>query len=170
MAIKNALLGGVDNENGQIIDAADVNDTNNAIIMNQFVQPIGSVIAWLKDLTNTPSLPSNWVECNGQVLSDEDSVYDGQTIPNLNGTENRFLRGNATSGTTGGTKTHTLTIAEMPPHHHPIPRGVDNGTSFAFTLQTTGQIGTRNSNSTGGGEAHNNEPQYYNVVWIMRIK
>ena len=170
MAIKNALLGGVDNENGQIIDANDVNDTNNAIIMNQFVQPIGSVIAWLKDLTNTPSLPSNWVECNGQVLSDEDSVYDGQTIPNLNGTENRFLRGNATSGTTGGTKTHTLTIAEMPSHHHTIPTRVGSGYTSSITTVSMAANSTRNSNSTGGGEAHNNEPQYYNVVWIMRIK
>jgi len=47
--------------------------------------PIGSVISWLKNYTNTPSLPTGWVECNGQTLSDVGSVYNGQIIPNLNG-------------------------------------------------------------------------------------
>ncbi len=63
--------------------------------------PIGSIVAWLKSYANTPALPSGWVECNGQTLSDADSVYNGQAIPNLNG-DNRFLRGNSTSGGTGG--------------------------------------------------------------------
>ena len=32
MAIKNTLLGGTDNVNGEVIDADDVNDTNDALI------------------------------------------------------------------------------------------------------------------------------------------
>jgi hypothetical protein len=59
--------------------------------------PIGSIVAWHKSFANTPSLPNGWVECNGQTLSDSESVYDGQVIPDLNG-ETRFIRGGATSG------------------------------------------------------------------------
>ncbi|MDD5551464.1 MAG: hypothetical protein PHS34_09405 [Candidatus Omnitrophica bacterium] len=33
----------------------------------------------------TPHLPDGWVEMNGQTLSDPDSPYDGQVIPNING-------------------------------------------------------------------------------------
>ena len=62
--------------------------------------PIGTVLPWLKSLTNVPDLPVGFVECSGQTLSDEFSPLDGQTIPDLNG-DNRFLRGNSTSGGTG---------------------------------------------------------------------
>jgi len=79
--------------------------------------PIGSVIAWLKSYTNTPSLPAGWVECDGTVLSDTNSPYHGQTLPNLNG-NNRFLRGNNSSGSTGGVSTVALSTAELPSHTH----------------------------------------------------
>jgi len=70
----------------------------NGAISGFGIIPVGSIIAWHKSFTNTPALPDGWVECNGQVLSDADSVYNGQTIPNLNG-DGRFLRGSSTSGT-----------------------------------------------------------------------
>ena len=79
------------------------------------ISPIGTVLSWLKSYINTPALPDGWVECNGQILDEAESVYDGQVIPDLNG-DNRFLRGNSTSGGTGGESTHVLTIAEMPLH------------------------------------------------------
>ena len=58
--------------------------------------PIGTVVSWLKSLDNTPALPDNWIECNGQVCDHGSSVYSGITIPNLNGSNSntqRFLRG-----------------------------------------------------------------------------
>lgn len=60
----------------------------NANFVKSMVPPIGSVISWLKNLgtTHTPTLPDGWVECNGQTLSDSDSPYNGDVIPNLNGT------------------------------------------------------------------------------------
>ena len=54
--------------------------------------PVGSIVAWHKSFANTPALPDNWVQCNGQTLDDPDSPYDGATLPNLNG-DGRFLRG-----------------------------------------------------------------------------
>src|SRR5205814_3327315 len=71
--------------------------------------PVGGIVAWHKTFANTPALPCQFVECNGQTLSDAASAYNGQVIPNLN-SNNKFLRGNTTSGGTGGATTHTHTV------------------------------------------------------------
>ncbi len=111
--------------------------------------PIGTVQSWLKSYTNTPTLPDSWVECNGQTLSDGDSVYDGQVIPDLNG-DNRFLRGNSTSGGTGGSETHTHSIATT-------TSGLSGGTGYSVsTTNVTGSTSTL--------------PTYYEIVYIMRVK
>lgn len=70
---------------------------------------IGGILPWFKSFTNTPALPSEYVECNGQTLSDAQSVYNGQIIPTLNTglSSKRWLRGSTTSGTTGGSVNHT---------------------------------------------------------------
>lgn len=120
--------------------------------------PIGSILAWLADYTNTPSLPDGWVECNGQTLNDSESVYDTQTIPDLNGSSGaqRFLRGSTTSGGTGGSDTHTHTLDT---------RAVGpNGPHGA---------GTDPAGSDGGdntSQSSSSLPSYYEVVWIMRVK
>lgn len=118
------------------------------------VVPVGGVVAWLKSFPNTPSLLGNFVECNGQVLTDANSPFNGQTIPNLNG-EHRFLRGATTSGTTGGSETHTHTIGN--------------------TMQADAYEGESNSpwgqpSGYGSTEATSTLPTYYEVVWIMRVK
>ena len=105
------------------------------------IVPIGAVVAWCKSLAGCPPLLPNFVECNGQVLDDGDSPFNTQTIPDLNG-GNRFLRGDATSGTTGGTTTHV----------HPGP-----GTEIEGSQEIRGL-------------AANHLPPYYTVVWVMRIK
>lgn len=116
--------------------------------------PVGCVMAWLKSYTNTPSLPSGWVECDGSVLNDAASVYDGQTLPDLNG-DNRFLRGNSTSGGTGGSETHT---------HVQTDAG-------NFILGGSGCSGADGGAKSGGTtDATSTLPTYYEVVWIMRVK
>ena len=107
--------------------------------------PVGTVCAWLKSYTNTPALDSRWVECNGQVLNDALSVYNGQTIPDLNGSSSthKFLRGMTTSGGTGGGDTTTLKGG--PPNDF----GVNAG-----TWQNSWDI----------------VPTYYGVVWVMKVR
>lgn len=130
--------------------------------INFNIVPVGSVIAWLKDLTNTPSLPDNWVECNGQTLSDSNSVYDGVTIPDLNnpvgsGLKGRFLRGHASSGETESSQNleHSHTVKDaLPGSGEP---GFESNESNDYS--STG--------SSGGDEAR---PHNYSVVWIMRIE
>ena len=87
-------------------------DINSQIVWNDVgigIVPIGSVVALFKSITGTPPLLPNWVECNGQTLSNGDSPLNGQVIPDLNG-DNNFLRGSSTSGSTGGSETHTHTL------------------------------------------------------------
>jgi hypothetical protein len=125
---------------------ASVTQINPAII---FSYPIGSIGAWHKTFTNTPALPAEWLECNGQVINDAQSPYNGQNMPDLN-TTNRFLRGNATSGTTGGQETAT--------------------TSGDNTEQTAGVGVTAHCAVHGHTHTVDTVPPYMNVVWIMRIK
>lgn len=75
-----------------------------------------------------------------------------------------------TAGDTGGAKTHTLTVAEMPAHTH--NQGIRN-TSTAGTAGVQGGSTANNATiangvpTTGGGGAHNNMPPFIvGYVWI----
>jgi hypothetical protein len=133
--------------------------------------PIGSILAWHKSFPGTPALPANFVECNGQVLNDIGSVYNGQTIPDLNG-GGRFLRGASTSGTlqadafqghkhravssagTAGTLTTPSTSVNTNP-------GFDD--VFVDNPYTDGINGTPRT-------ASETRPVNMSVVWVMRVK
>jgi hypothetical protein len=120
--------------------------------------PVGSPIPWLKSYTNTPALPGEFVECNGQVLSDADSDYDGQTIPNLNGSgggTKRFLRGSTTSGGVGGAEQHN--------HNVNIPVnsvGLNLGSATYYVVSQVA-VTTYMASSL---------PSYYEVVYVLRVK
>ena len=128
--------------------------------------PVGSVLPWLKSFTNTPALPDGWVECSGQVLNDAYSIYNGQTIPNLNGSggTKRFLRGSTTSGTTGGSETHKHWIE----HCHEFCLNTNAPTTVACGADYN-HIGTT-ANYSDYSSTNSTLPSYYEVVWIMRIK
>jgi len=125
--------------------------------------PIGSIIAWHKNFANTPALPVGWLECNGQVINDPQSPFNGQTLPDLNG-DKRFLRGSSTSG--------AEQADEFKSHMHTPPWGT------AFVQYKAGHSGRGHSpgdwdhagtgtSYTGGTETR---PINMAVVWIMRIK
>ena len=137
--------------------------------------PIGSIIPWAKNMTGVPVLPEGWVECDGLEITDLESPMDGESTPDLNG-QNRFLRGAANSGLTGGSDTH----------RHKTPIKYDEG--GYFLIDTSGV--NRDYNDTGGGDytygntfgsrradggtflTHyaDGSPPFYEVVWIIRIK
>lgn len=135
--------------------------------------PVGAVIAWLRTFLNTPSLPTEFAECNGQTVDDAESPYNGQTLPNLNasgGGTKRSLRGSTSSGATGGTETHyhTVDIGSFNsggPSHTWFGAG-GFPTSFVADYRHTHSVNPPPKDS----DTKNQLPPYYEVVWVMRIK
>ncbi|VVB59067.1 Uncharacterised protein [Candidatus Anstonella stagnisolia] len=148
----NGVLGFADGQNS----VSDINTSLGAVCV-----PIGCVIGWAKSITGTPALSSYWVECNGQTLSDAESPFNGQVIPNLNA--NLFLRGNTTSGGTGGNLTHT--------HTTNLSTNTSTSPTSAYPYGGLGQVVVDHSHyNTSTSVSANNTPTYTNVVWIFRIK
>lgn len=127
--------------------------------------PLGSILAWCKSFTGTPTIPFGWLECDGSVISDADSVFNGETLPDLNG-DGRFLRGSSTSG--------TVQADTIKAHNHGLPTAVTsaNSSGSAGGIPGSDQAG---GSGTYGGMANNGSetetrPVNYSVVWIMRVK
>ena len=84
-----------------------------------------------------------------------------------------------TIGKTGGEKTHTLTVAEMPAHNHNLNAFTSgSGSTGRFTgtyewsstsSDTEGTKWIGNTVDAGGGQAHNNIPPYQVVAYWKRI-
>ena len=156
---------GVDN-NSIFLDSADnaikIKDNSGSIGgVGGGVVPVGAVVPWLKSLTGTPAtLPDNFVECNGQTISDADSPYDGVALPNLNGNA-QFLYGAATSG---GAKTENF----LPNHKHEYTYNTWVSGPTCFEGSASSVTGTRDTfiHNTTAGTAWAG----YAVVMIMRIK
>lgn len=172
-------------QSGMALDAA----LEERLVTVAGMVPVGAIIWWHKDLAGTPALPANFVECNGQVLSDADSVYNGATIPDINGGA-RFIRGSATSGTLQAadavvpnhTHTHNLTL---PNHQHMV--NVGNAVGGATTAATpannysTLQDSVLSDNpstlpainggiTSSGSSGSETRPINISMVAIMRIK
>lgn len=144
--------------------------------------PIGCIISY--PLTTAPE---GYLICNGELLNIEDyedlynvigTVYggNGTTTFKLPDMRDRFIFGynEGVIGTTGGEATHTLITEEMPSHTHTIKKQVDNNSGTSISVgsgssslfyQTTNSVTT---NSTGGGQPHNNMPPYITQIFIIK--
>jgi hypothetical protein len=132
--------------------------------------PVGGIVPFHKDIDNDVLIPSNFVECNGQTI--QEGPLAGTQAPDLN-SNNRFLRGNSSSGASGGAEQVAISQSEMASHtHEPFPwADAATGTQDALSIgaddgsSATGIIPTKGSDS-----AHENRPPYFDVTYIMRVK
>lgn len=111
--------------------------------------PVGGIAGWHKNMPGCPVLPDQFAECNGQTLSDPESPFNGQTLPDFN-SANRFLRGALASGGVGGASSHS--------HTYNNAQSAAAGGDFQAV------------ENSGGTTTADHTPPYFDVVWVIRIK
>ena len=94
----------VDGDTGA--DSAEFRDIHGTV-------PVGAIVAWHKSMYNTVALPENFLECDGSVIDDAESPFNGMLLPDLDG--GGFLKGAASSGSTstGDAATGSAAIPSM---------------------------------------------------------
>ena len=91
----------------------------------------------------------------------------GRVLVGLDSAQTEF----DTAGEEGGEKTHTLIADEMPEHVHEFDlfaAGGPTNPAYATGVANGYYIGSQNTKSSGGGEAHNNLQPYKVVYMWMR--
>jgi len=161
--------------------------------------PVGAILAWHADMPGTSALPADWMQCDGQMVTDIDSPYFGLLLPDLNG-EGRYLRGGLFSGVmqddstaanglaataaNAGTHTHSMGSAGAHNHSRTDVGGIGSTRGFAAAGNQSGSTST----STSGNHTHSIFPQgdhthavsltgdaetrpiTMTVLWVIRIK
>lgn len=174
---------------GDLISAGQINANFSALrssLEAAKIAPVGSIVAWHKSFfPGAPPVPDGWVECNGQIVADSASPFDGLTVPNLNGDGSganspglagayrMFLRGDTTSG--------SGELDNFQGHGHDVPSGraINWGGGSKTTFGDSGIFdGNPNDYATTPVDIGYGAPRYsgetrpvnMSVVWIMRIK
>lgn len=148
--------------------------------------PIGAIIPF-----GGINAPAGWLICDGQAVSRTTysdlfskigtsyGAGDGSTTFNLPNLKGKVLVGQDTDqtefneiGKTGGEKTHTLTIDEIPSHNHSVGTWYGGSGSSDFKINAAAgdasPIGGDTSGNTGGNQAHNNLQPYTVSNYIIK--
>ena len=118
------------------------------------VYPIGSIYMSVNSTNPKNLFGGTWEQIKDRFLLSAGSTY--------------------AAGKTGGSSTHKLTSSEMPSHSHQMNKSTEqrwsssDGTWANFRCGTSSMIGGDiYTQSTGGGNAHNNMPPYL-VVYVWK--
>lgn len=139
------------------MDAFLTNQNCSLTTIVDIIYPIGSIY-----LSINPTPPQQLFGGEWEQIKDRFLLSAGDT----------YAAGNA-----GGEATHTLTVGEMPSHHHQYMRQKalnaetdmpDDGTVYASSTAISAFKRTVNTYNTGGGAAHNNMPPYLTVYMWKR--
>lgn len=117
--------------------------------------PIGAVYFTVTNTNPGTFLTGTWVR-----------IAKGKTIVGVDEDDTDFN----TAEKTGGEKTHTLTIDEMPSHNHTWEGGLADGAGVNDYPRRSVSHEYSNFingiNNTGGGQAHNNlQPYFTCYIW-----
>ncbi len=161
-----------------------VYDGTNFILINteSGATPPGTVAMF-----GASSAPAGWLLCDGSAVSRStyaalfaiiSTTYgsgNGTTTFNLPDIKGRVPVGFDSGqtefdalGETGGAKTHTLSLGEIPAHTHVVSNTQDNAPSGGSGQKWTGSTGSIQSGSAGGGGAHNNLQPYITLQFIIK--
>ena len=145
--------------------------------------PVGTIIPYAGS-----QIPSNYMKCEGQELSriEYDILFsaigtnygagDGTTtfnLPNLKGRVITGIDSNDTDfdtlGETGGEKTHTLTIQEIPSHSHQFLFDQTAGSNIDAVKTGGSSAWQMNTTSRGGDQPHNIMQPYIVLNYVIKV-
>jgi hypothetical protein len=152
-------------------------DVNGTVTATKFAGdgtiPLGGIIMWSGAVAN---IPSGWSLCDGGNGTPDlrSRFVVGASGPSGPGGRTRF-----DPGSTGGSETFTLSVAQLPPHSHNY-----NDIYFSENQgQNQGYLGSRSSDNdnqplttprttdnTGSGAAIDARPPFYALAFIMRTR
>lgn len=102
-----------------------------------------------------------------------EQIANGRTLVGVDTSQTEFN----TVKKTGGEKTVTLTVEQIPPHSHPLEYYVNNGNNmpggydkFLAYGMPAGSLSYTNNTYTGGGQAHNNLQPYFTCYFWLRVQ
>lgn len=153
-----------------LIEESDFEGGSNAILPSQIlnqIYPIGSVYISVNNVNPSSLFGGTW-----------EQFAAGRTLVGIDTSDDDFK----TVEKTGGEKTHTLTVDEMPSHTHDVAIAVNNtvaggaryyfnsaGTTSAPITDTAAWSNSLAAKATGGGQPHNNLQPYITCYMWKRI-
>lgn len=173
----------------KLVSGTNIKTINNTSILGSGdVSISGSAPTGTITMFAGSTAPSGYLICDGSAISRDDyadlftvigTTYgtgDGSTTFNIPDFKGRVPVGFNTSdtafdtlGETGGEKTHTLTVQEMPSHRHATRfGGTAPGDGSGYQYSNTDGTSTQIVQAEGGGQAHNNLQPYIVVNYIIK--
>ena len=142
--------------------SGNVNTTGGELQINgtnvlEKVYPVGSIYINATSATNPATLLGfgTWVAFGA-----------GKVIVGLDSSDTDF----DTAEETGGAKTHTLSISEIPSHTHSLSTSDNPGGTGAIEVAGGAPTSTQTTQATGGGGAHNNlQPYIVAYMWKRTV-
>lgn len=175
--VDNASVGGI--TDSDVAADAEINSDKIAFGLDNFVTLVGDqTVSGVKTFSSQPIVPDSFwskvypigIVVTLGVSTNPNTLFgfgtwtqiEGRVIVGLKSTDTDFDNVNET----GGAKSVTLDINQIPSHTHTI-HGFGNGTgSSPWAGASDGKYISETSSSTGGGLSHENMPPYIvKYVW-----